>query len=81
MLSLKESRFSLQDTKFRSFIKTILWRVVGAILTFIVTFTITRNSPVSIMVTLFREITSTTLYYFYERLWNKISWGKYKNPD
>lgn len=46
--------------------------------TFIITFFITGKLDLTIAITLVANLTNTVLYFFHERLWDAIHWGKIK---
>jgi uncharacterized membrane protein len=67
----------LSDTVTRSLIKTVSWRITGSLSTFIISFLITGNFVVAGSIAIIQITANTILYYLHERLWNKISWGKF----
>jgi uncharacterized membrane protein len=67
----------LNDTLTRSLAKTISWRITGSLSTFVISFLITGNFVVAGSIAIIQVTANTILYYLHERLWNKISWGKF----
>lgn len=65
----------------RSVAKTISWRTVGTLDTIIISYFITGNLAMAASIGSIELITKMVLYYFHERAWNKISFGKEKEPD
>lgn len=65
-----------QETKTRSIIKSIIWRVVATLLTWGVVYFFTGSVRGSLEITLWAAGLSMVLYYIHERVWNKINWGK-----
>jgi uncharacterized membrane protein len=63
-------------TKQRSFIKAISWRIIGTADTFVLSYFITHKAITAASIAGFEVLTKTVLYYFHERGWNKISWGR-----
>ena len=63
-------------TKTRSFIKAITWRATGTADTFLIALIITKKPFVAASIASVEVITKITLYYFHERIWNKIRWGR-----
>ena len=63
----------------RSLIKSITWRVIASIDTFIIAWLVTGKSSWAGIIAMFEVLTKTFLYYFHERGWNYILWGKYRN--
>ncbi len=69
--SLKNS-----DSPIRSLVKSISWRLVGTIDTFIISWIITGEVSVAITIGSIEFITKMVLYFFHERIWNIIKWGR-----
>jgi len=69
------------DTRRRSMAKSVTWRVFGIILLAVITYFTTGGSlkEMTIITLLFHGI-RFVLYYFHERFWERISWGKLKHP-
>ena len=61
----------------RSLIKSITWRVVASAATFLIAWFITGKISWASSIGCLEIITKTFLYYFHERGWNYIFWGKY----
>jgi len=66
----------MKEKRYRSIIKTISWRATGTIDTFIVSYIITGHVKVAISISSVEVFTKLILYYFHERIWNKIKIGK-----
>ncbi len=62
----------------RSVAKALSWRVVGTLDTLIVSFILTKEIGVASLIASVDFLTKMVLYFFHERLWNKIKWGKGK---
>lgn len=63
----------------RSFIKAISWRFIGTLDTIVISWMITGKMVLAFSIGAFELLTKTILYYFHERIWNTIKWGKNKN--
>lgn len=63
-------------TKQRSALKAITWRVIGTVDTFVISWAITKEPVTAGAIASFEVFTKTILYYFHERGWNKIKWGR-----
>lgn len=57
----------------RHLAKSITWRIVGTLDTFILSWLITGNVVVGLKIGLSEIATKMVLYYFHERLWFKIN--------
>ena len=70
----------MHEKPYRSIVKAISWRTVGTIDTIIVSYFITGNLVMAASIGTIEVITKMALYYFHERAWNKISFGRVKEP-
>ena len=62
------------ETKQRTILKTISWRMVAILNSFLVlTVNITDSNFLN---ALYMNITGFIVYYGFERIWNKIKYGK-----
>lgn len=66
----------MRVTKSRSAIKAITWRIIGTLDTFILSYLITKKPVTAASIAGFEVLTKTILYYFHERGWNKVQWGR-----
>ena len=60
----------------RSILKTITWRITASLDTFIIAWVITGDWKIGGSIAGIEVITKMFFYYFHERIWNKIKWGK-----
>lgn len=60
----------------RSVIKSMSWRVIATCMTILIVFIFTGELLISLGVGIIEAISKLVAYYFHERLWNLISWGK-----
>lgn len=65
------------ETATRSIVKAISWRVVGTIDTIIISWFITGKITMALSIGLVEVVTKMVLYFFHERVWNLIKWGKH----
>ncbi len=70
----------MEDYKIRSIVKTVSWRVLATLATMLIVFAFTGEAKLSIGIGLVEAFSKMILYYFHERLWLRISWGKLKHP-
>lgn len=71
----KQKRISNDGVK-RSLLKTISWRVIGTLDTFLIAYIITGTFNQAVSIGGIELVTKMILYFFHERSWNKIQWGK-----
>jgi len=62
----------------RSIAKAISWRIVGTIDTFVVAYFVLGEGKwrEAVAISGVDFVTKMFLYFFHERVWNKIKWGK-----
>ncbi len=64
------------DTNGRSIVKATTWRIIGTLDTFILSSFFTKSIKHASSIALIELITKPILYFFHERFWNNIVWGK-----
>lgn len=71
------------ETLGRSIIKTISYRLTILILDFISIYLFTGQAKIAFGFMIVSNIYTTVGYFFHERIWDKIKWGKiiYKKVD
>jgi len=60
----------------RSIIKGITWRITATVITIILVYVFTGNIKISLGVGAIEVVAKLIFYYFHERIWNKVSWGR-----
>lgn len=60
----------------RSILKAISWRVIGTFDTIFISWYITGEITMALSIGLIEVVTKMILYFFHERVWNIIKWGK-----
>ncbi len=63
-------------SKQRSAAKAIVWRCIGTVDTFLISWVITKEPITAGSIAGFEVFTKTILYYIHERGWNKVKWGR-----
>ena len=66
------------ETKRRSLVKAISWRTIGTLDTITIAYFLTGQIKTAVSIGAIEIITKMILYFFHERLWNIINWGKRK---
>ena len=72
------------ETRRRTLVKTIAWRVIGIAWTWIGAYAILLFVPdryrsaasLSTLIVVFHHSTRMGMYYGYERLWARVAWGQ-----
>jgi len=81
ILNNKENKTTYQDDKtsekpIRSIAKAFSWRVIGSVDTLIISYILTGEFSVAASIASIDFVTKMILYFFHERFWNLIKWGK-----
>lgn len=66
----------MQASRARSGVKAVTWRVTGTADTFLIAWLITKEPVVAGSIASLEVMTKTILYYFHERGWNAVRWGR-----
>ena len=66
------------ETKRRSLVKAISWRTIGTLDTITISYFLTGQIKIAISIGGIEVFTKMILYFFHERIWNMINWGKRK---
>jgi len=68
-----------EETFRRSIVKTISYLVVILIPDFVAVYLFTGKIKIALGFTIVSNIYTTIGYFFHERIWDKIKWGKRNN--
>ena len=71
----------MNEKPYRSIVKTISWRAIGTVDTIVISYLVTGNFAMAASIGSIELVTKMFLFYFHERAWNKISFGKEKQLD
>ena len=61
----------------RSFAKAVSWRITGSVDTFLLSLLITGSFKFAGSIAATEMVTKIVLYYFHERAWAIIPWGRH----
>ena len=81
IFSRKTQRTGFEEAKaseepLRSVLKALSWRCIGTIDTLLVAYFLTGEIRLATSIASVDFITKLVLYFFHERIWNTIKWGK-----
>lgn len=62
----------------RSLAKAVSWRLLGSCDTFVLGLLVTHNLAFAGSIASIETVTKIVLYYFHERLWATVPWGRAK---
>jgi uncharacterized membrane protein len=69
------------ETHLRSVFKAVSWRIGGTGVTFAVTWLFTGELDLAAKIGLLDTLVKIGAFYFHERLWQQIKFGKMKPPE
>ncbi len=72
--SFEEDKVS--EKPIRSIVKAFSWRFIGTLDTLVVSYFLTGKITLAASIASVDFLTKLVLYFFHERIWNKIKWGK-----
>ncbi|EHR04621.1 DUF2061 domain-containing protein [Bradyrhizobium sp. WSM471] len=73
------SSFNKHEAHVRSLLKAISWRLAGSLDTFVISFIVTGKAGLASAIASVEVVTKIFLYYFHERAWALIPWGRKKD--
>ena len=56
--------------------KTVSWRVIATLDTFVISYLVTGSGVFAGSIASFEVVTKIVIYYFHERAWMRIDWGR-----
>lgn len=65
----------------RSIAKAVSWRITGSIDTFVLSLIITGSLHLAGGIAVTELATKIVLYYFHERAWHFVAWGRGAEPE
>jgi uncharacterized membrane protein len=66
----------MKVTKARSFTKSLSYRIFGTLSSWLVVYVITGKGSLAIFIAFWETVVKVVIYYYHERAWNKIRWGR-----
>ncbi len=70
----------MNEKPHRSIAKAISWRVTGTVDTIVISWLITGKLTWALSIGFVEVFTKMVLYYFHERTWNRINFGREVPP-
>ncbi|HET6558494.1 MAG TPA: DUF2061 domain-containing protein [Prolixibacteraceae bacterium] len=71
----------MAEKSYRSVLKSISWRTIGTIDTMVISYFITGKLALALSIGGIEVFSKMVLYFFHERTWNKINFGRVKSSD
>lgn len=73
---MSEEVIVVKEKHWRSLVKGISWRVTGTVDTIVISWLVTGHLQMALSIGFIEVFTKIVLYYFHERIWNKIKVGR-----
>ncbi len=70
----------MNETKIRSLVKAISWRVIATLITFSIALVLTGETVIALEIGFMDLALKLIAYFFHERIWGLISLGKKMHP-
>ena len=67
---------SKKEKPLRSIVKSLSWRTIGTLDTIVISYVVTGELTLAFSIGSIELVTKMVLYFFHERIWNSIKWGK-----
>lgn len=67
----------MEDVKKRSLVKAISWRIAASLTTAGIVYCFTGKIVLSFGIGVVEAFVKMIFYYFHERMWQRIAWGKH----
>ena len=70
----------MREKHYRSIVKALSWRITGTLDTILVAYLVTGTIKMALSIGCVELFTKISLYYVHERVWNRLSFGREKEP-
>ena len=89
MYELRKHGISFKEYRRRTVVKSLVWRFIGVIWTWLGAYFIILLVPpsyktasiIATLIVIYHHSTRLIMYYFYERIWASILWGKFDGAE
>lgn len=71
-----ERWIDMYATRKRTLAKTVSWRAVATMDTFVISYLVTGSGAMAGSIAGFEVLTKIVIYYCHERVWTRINWGR-----
>lgn len=65
------------ESRARSVVKAVVWNLIGLAVMATVGFALTGSWSTGGAMALINAALGVTMYFFYERIWARVSWGRH----
>ena len=68
------------ETRPRAWVKSFVWRILGIVILGAISWLVTHSWKEMTIITIIFHGVRVILYYFHERVWERIHWGRIAHP-
>lgn len=68
------------ETHTRAWAKSLTWRIAGILILGLISWLVTHSWKEVTLITIVFHSIRFVFYYFHERIWDRVSWGRIKHP-
>ena len=68
--------FQIVESHARSWLKSIVWRIMGVFILGLLAWMVTKDWGTTTLITITFHLIRLVLYYFHERAWERVRWGR-----
>lgn len=65
----------------RSALKAVTWRIIAFVVTIIAVYIYSKDIKGALVIGVSANFVKIFLYYIHERIWNRVKFGRVKNPE
>jgi uncharacterized membrane protein len=65
----------MRETRKRSILKSVTWRLICIVVSILTSFLLTSKWDIAVAIGTVYNVITMIVYYFHERVWNRIKWG------
>lgn len=66
----------MMEVKIRSWVKAVIWRMLGIVILGSISYLFTESWVITGKLTVIFHVIRLVMYYYYERVWDEIEWGR-----
>jgi uncharacterized membrane protein len=78
---MKNERDVLKETRARGLVKAFTYRLWQSLNTFLISWLVTGKLTIAATIVGIEIVVKIVVYFWHERIWNFISWGRQKTKD
>jgi uncharacterized membrane protein len=65
----------MRETRKRSILKSVTWRLICIVVSILTSFLLTSKWDIAVAIGTVYNVITMIVYYFHERVWNRVKWG------